>query len=111
MVLTRRTTNTGWPRHTTFNICPASSLDASTSTGAPSALARALGCHDARKGTAANATPIAPVPTVADLIIHSTQTPLVVVFPIELTRAHYTQIECLSLKARGAILIAEHSRA
>jgi hypothetical protein len=28
-------------------------------------LARALGCHDAKNGTAANATPIAPVPTVA----------------------------------------------
>jgi hypothetical protein len=28
-------------------------------------LARALGCHDAKKGTAANATPITPVPTVA----------------------------------------------
>ncbi len=32
---------------------------------APSALARALGFHEARKGTAANATPMAPVPTVA----------------------------------------------
>src|ERR1700722_20351612 len=65
MSLVRRTTNTAWPRQTTFSICPASSLDASTSTGAPSALARALGCHDAKKGTAAKATPIAPVPTVA----------------------------------------------
>src|SRR5262245_4066374 len=37
----------------------------STSTGAPSALARALGFHDARKGTAANAAPTTPVATVA----------------------------------------------
>jgi hypothetical protein len=65
MPLTRRTTNTGWPRHTTFNICPGSSLEASTSTGAPSALARSLGCHEDRNGIAMNATPTAPVPTVA----------------------------------------------
>src|SRR5262245_12349186 len=37
----------------------------STSTGAPMALARALGCHEARNGTAANAAPTAPVATVA----------------------------------------------
>jgi hypothetical protein len=40
-------------------------LDASTDTGAPSAFARALGIHDAKKGHAANATPITPVPAVA----------------------------------------------
>src|SRR5450631_796796 len=113
MALTRRTTNTGWPRHTTFNICPASSLDASTSTGAPSALARALGCHDAKKGTAANATPIAPVPTVAAVNkrrrLWSTSSFISV--SQRILGAHYTQIKWLSFKARGAILIAEHSRA
>ena len=41
--LLRRTMNTGWPRQTTFSIWPSSSFDASTATGAPSALARALG--------------------------------------------------------------------
>ena len=53
------------PRQTTFSIWPGSSLEASTSTGAPSALARALGSQEAMNGAAANATPIAPVPTVA----------------------------------------------
>ena len=37
----------------------------STSTGAPSALARALGFQEARKGAIANAAPTAPVATVA----------------------------------------------
>ena len=63
--LLRRTTNTGWPRQTTFSIWPSSSFEASTATGAPSAFARSLGSHDAMNGTAAKATPTAPTPAVA----------------------------------------------
>jgi len=44
------------PRHTTLSIWPSSSFEASTETGAPSALARTLGCQDEMNGTAANAT-------------------------------------------------------
>src|ERR1700716_3076380 len=130
-LLTRRTTNTAWPRHTTFNICPASSLEASTSTGAPSALARALGFHDARKGMAANAAPITPVPTVAvvsnrrrlwstsstsslmrnpqESVDKSLRKPLRgQCFPKNIGSALYTDTRP-PFKARGAILIAEHS--
>jgi len=46
-------------------MAPGSSLEMSTSTGAPIALARALGFHEARKGTATNAAPTAPVAMVA----------------------------------------------
>src|SRR5687768_12370798 len=61
----RRTTRTGFPRHSILSIAPGSSLLMSISTGAPSALARALGFQEARNGTAANATPAAPVRVVA----------------------------------------------
>src|SRR6188508_494852 len=44
---------------------PGSSLLMSISTGAPSAFARALGFQDERNGTAAKATPTAPVSVVA----------------------------------------------
>jgi hypothetical protein len=63
--LLRRTTKTGWPRQTTLSIWPSSSFEASTVTGAPRALARTLGSHDAMNGTAANTTPTAPIPAVA----------------------------------------------
>ncbi len=63
--LLRRTTNTGCPRHTTLSIWPSSSLEASTATGAPSALARTLGCQEEMNGTAAKTTPTAPTPAVA----------------------------------------------
>src|SRR6202790_1233962 len=105
--------NTGCPRQTTFNIWPTSSFDASPSTRAPSAFARALGCQDAKKGTAANATPMAPVPTVAAVNkrrrLWSTSSFISV--SQRILGAHYTQIKRLSFKARGAIFIAEHSRA
>ena len=56
---------TGFPRHSILSIAPGSILLMSISTGAPSALARALGFQDARNGTAANATPDDPVSVVA----------------------------------------------
>src|SRR5882672_10386177 len=46
-------------------IAPGSSLLTSTSTGAPSALARSLGAQELTKGTAVKATPTAPMPAVA----------------------------------------------
>src|SRR6202789_1520011 len=127
--LTRRTTKTACPRQTTFNIWPASSFDASPSTGAPKALARALGFHDAMKGIAANAAPITPVPTVAavskrrrlwstsslmrlpsKIVDKSSRKPLWrQCFPKNIGSALYT-VTWAPLKPRGAILIAGHSR-
>jgi hypothetical protein len=46
-------------------MAPGSILLMSTSTGAPSAYARALGFQEARNGTAAKAAPTTPVATVA----------------------------------------------
>ena len=49
-----------WPRHWTFMICPGSRPSSGTCTGAPTALARALGFQVEMKGTAANPAPTAP---------------------------------------------------
>jgi hypothetical protein len=46
-------------------MAPGSTLLMSTSTGAPSAFARALGRHEARNGAAAKAAPTMPVAVVA----------------------------------------------
>src|SRR5271169_5605863 len=124
----RLTTNTAWPRQTTFNIWPASSFEASTATGAPSAFARALGCQEARNGTAAKATPIAPVPTVAAvnsrrrlwstwslmqsshaLLTNLHANPYGGRVSQRILRAHYTQISARPLRLRERYL-AEHSR-
>jgi hypothetical protein len=53
-------TKIGFLRHPTCVCCPGSSLDTSTLTGAPTALAFALGFHEAMNGVAANGTPAAP---------------------------------------------------
>src|ERR1700731_324013 len=55
----------GWRRQVTMAICPTSIFDTSSSAGAPSALARSEGDHEAINGTAANTAPTAPVATVA----------------------------------------------
>src|SRR6185503_13412765 len=52
-------------RQVTMAICPGSTLDTSSSVGAPSAFARSEGDQEAMNGTAANAAPTAPVTTVA----------------------------------------------
>src|SRR5690606_4552183 len=65
MVSLRRTTHTGWPRHSTTRRPPTSILLISTVTGAPAFFARALGCQDFTKGTAANPAPTAATPVVA----------------------------------------------
>jgi len=58
--LVRLSTNTGRLRHDTVSICPASILASDWVTGAPAALARALGSHDLMKGTAAATIPMPP---------------------------------------------------
>src|SRR6266404_6245828 len=55
----------GCRRQVTMAICPGSIFDTSSSAGAPSALARSEGDHEAMNGTAANTAPTAPVATVA----------------------------------------------
>src|SRR5699024_5592438 len=67
MSLVRRTTHTGWPRYSRTTRWPASSLLISTSSGAPAFSARALGCHDLTKGTAAPTTPTAPTADVTPI--------------------------------------------
>src|SRR5260370_41779978 len=61
----RWTTHTGWPRHSTVIIIPGSTLDRSTSTGAPAARARALGFMLATKGTATATLATPPATLVA----------------------------------------------
>ena len=61
----RRKTYTSFPRHTTLTISPGSSDPNGTSTGAPRALALALGLNDYKNGTAAKAIPAEPVTAVA----------------------------------------------
>src|SRR3989338_4914085 len=63
--LVRRKIQTGLPRHSTVIRCPGSSLDIFAFTGAPAALALALGFHDATNGTAAPITPTPPTTEVA----------------------------------------------
>src|SRR5690554_1405367 len=56
---------TGRPRHSRVMRCPGSSLETSACTGAPAALALALGCREATKGTATPTAPTAPTTVVA----------------------------------------------
>jgi hypothetical protein len=60
----RRRIHTGLPRHSTVSSWPGSILLISTSTGAPAALARALGIMLRTKGVAAKAAPTTPNPLV-----------------------------------------------
>src|SRR5690348_6131462 len=60
----RLTTNTGRLRHDTASIWPALILASDWVTGAPAALARALGSHDLMKGTAADTIPMPPTTAV-----------------------------------------------
>src|SRR6056300_43045 len=69
MASVRFTTKMGLPRHSGRGprISPGRSLLTSARTGAPRALAFALGCQDARKGTAAPTTPAPPTTEVAPI--------------------------------------------
>src|SRR5207237_6222393 len=61
----RLMSQTTLPRHSTSIFCPGSILLMSTSTGAPAAFARSLGCIDITNGTAVATTPMPPSVLVA----------------------------------------------
>jgi hypothetical protein len=67
MLVSRRTIQTGLPRHLTITCWPGSILLILNSTGAPADLARALGLQVFKNGTATALTPTAPTTTVAAL--------------------------------------------